>query len=171
MIRIHATSRGNIARPDQHHVSTAPSASVAISRKRRMTTFCLHFLEMVAAMAVGMAIVVPIYLAIAGVPSYREGLRLNPVPALCVMALSMALPMAAWMLFRGHGRRNAAEMAAAMVVPAIPFVILAGLHVISGAACRPYMPLSILAMIGLMVYRWDEYSTPMPAPWRAHPQP
>ncbi|HEX6514216.1 MAG TPA: hypothetical protein VF049_01470 [Nocardioidaceae bacterium] len=169
MIGIHVPSRDNIARPDQHWVSTDPSASVAISHKRRIAAFSVHFVEMAAAMAVGMAAGVPIYLSIAGVSSYSEGLRLNPVPALCAMALSMAVPMAAWMLFRGHGRRNAAEMAAAMIVPAIPFAILAGLHVISGAACRPYMPLSIVAMIGLMLYRWDAYSTPMPAPWR-HPQ-
>jgi len=132
--------------------------------------FFRHFLEMFAAMAVGMAIGMPIYLAVAGLSSYSEGLRLNPVPSLCAMAISMALPMAAWMIFRGHGWRNSAEMAAAMIVPAIPFVILAGLHVIAGTACRPYMPLSILAMVGLMLARWDVYSTPMPVPWRRHPQ-
>jgi hypothetical protein len=59
-------------------------------------------------------------------------------------------------------------MAAAMIVPAIPFIILAGLHVISGTACRAYMPLSIVAMIGLMIYRWDMYSMPMRGLRRGH---
>jgi len=116
-----------------------------------------------------MAAGVGVFLAITGLSSYSQGLRLHPVPSVSAMAISMALPMAAWMLFRGHGRRNSAEMTAAMIVPAIPFVILAGLHVISGTACRAYMPLSIAAMIGLMVYRRKEYSMPMPAPWRRHP--
>jgi hypothetical protein len=55
-----------------------------------------------------------------------------------------------------------------MIVPAIPFIILAGLHVISGTACRAYMPLSIVAMIGLMIYRWDMYSRPMRGLRRGH---
>lgn len=171
MVRMHAPSRGKISSTDQHQVSTTHPASVAVSHKRRIVTFFLHFVEMFAAMVVGMAVAVPIYLAMTGLSSYAEGLRVNPVPSLCVMAISMALPMAAWMVYRGHGWRNSAEMAAAMIVPAIPFVILAGLHVISGTACRPYMPLSILAMLGLMVVRWDAYSTPMPAPWRQHSRP
>ena len=60
-----------------------------------------------------------------------------------------------------HFLLHLVEMSAAMIVPAIPFIILAGLHVISGTACRAYMPLSIVAMIGLMIYRWDMYSMPM----------
>jgi hypothetical protein len=80
------------------------------------------------------------------------------------MALSMTVPMVAWMLFRGHGRRNSAEMAAAMVVPAIPFIILCSLHVLAGGPANGiYMVLSTLAMLGLMLYRRDVYSMPMPA--------
>jgi hypothetical protein len=33
------------------------------------------------------------------------------------MAAGMTIPMAAWMLYRGMGRKNTAEMAAAMVLP------------------------------------------------------
>ena len=88
------------------------------------------------------------------------------------MALSMAVPMAAWMLVRGHGWRNSAEMAAAMLVPATPFIILCSLHVLGGApANRIYTVLSISAMLALMLYRRDAYSTPMPAPWHGHPRP
>ena len=36
----------------------------------------------------------------------------------------MTIPMVAWMLFRGMGRKNAYEMAAAMVLPMIPFLCL-----------------------------------------------
>jgi hypothetical protein len=172
MTRTQIPIRSNISRPDQRQqVSIAPPASVPVRRRVRIPPFWLHLVEMFAAMWVGMAAGVPIFLAIAGLSSYSQGLRLHPVPSLSAMAISMAVPMAAWMVFRGHGWRNSAEMAAAMIVPAIPFVILAGLHVISGTACRAYMPLSIVAMIGLMVYRRNAYSMPMPAPWRRHPRP
>jgi hypothetical protein len=122
---------------------------------------------MFAAMGVGMAVGMPIYRAVAGISS-AEQYRLYPAQSVSAMALTMALPMAGWMVLRGHGWRNSAEMAAAMIVPAIPFIILAGLQVISGTACRAYMPLSIVAMIGLMVYRRDVYSMPMRAVWHRH---
>lgn len=159
MVRTDTHSRSKDA------VSTSPA--VAVGRRARLLHFGLHFVEMSAAMGVGMAVGMPIYRAVAGISSAQQ-YRLHPMPSVTAMALTMALPMAGWMLLRGHGWRNSAEMAAAMIVPAIPFIILAGLHVISGTACRAYMPLSIVAMIGLMIYRWDIYSMPMRDLWRGH---
>jgi hypothetical protein len=158
-----------MVRTDAHSISRDTGTAVAIGRRPRLLHFGLHFVEMFAAMAIGMAVGMPIYRAVTGISS-AEQYRLYPVPSVTAMALTMALPMAGWMLLRGHGWRNSIEMAAAMIVPAIPFVILAGLGVISGTACRAYMPLSIVAMIGLMIYRWDVYSMPMRAPWRGHPR-
>ena len=40
------------------------------------------------------------------------------------MAAIMTLPMAAWMRWRGHGRRPCVEMTAAMVVPALAVIAL-----------------------------------------------
>src|SRR5262249_16356249 len=168
MVRIQTPTKNNISGGDQR--PDIPAAA-AVRRRARIAHFWLHFVEMFPAMWVGMAAGVGGFLAVTGFPSYRQALLRHPVEALLVMAISMALPMAGWMLLRGHGWRNSAEMAAAMIVPAMPFVILAGLNVISGTACRAYMPLSVVAMIGLMAYRRDVYSMPMPAPWRRHPQP
>ena len=169
MTRIHAPTRDSISRPDQQRqASTAHLTSAAVRRKLRISSFWQHFLEMFAAMMIGMMAGKPVFLAITGLSSTDQAGRLYPWQSVLAMALSMTVPMVAWMLFRGHGRRNSAEMAAAMLVPAIPFIILAGLGVISGTACRAYMPLSIVAMIGLMVYRWDMYSMPMRGPWRGH---
>jgi hypothetical protein len=166
---------GAVVRTDTHIRNSRSSleqhpgtgTAVTVSRRARISHFLLHFVEMSAAMMIGMAVGMPIYRAIAGISS-AEQYRLHPVPSVSAMALTMALPMAAWMLVRGHGWRNSAEMAAAMIVPAIPFIVLAGLHLISGTACRAYMPLSIVAMIGLMIYRWDMYSMPMRGLWRGH---
>jgi hypothetical protein len=165
MVRTQTPTRRNLSGAGQQR---AMGAGYASTRKARIAHFGLHFVEMLAAMAVGMAAGMPIYRAIAGVSSTDQAYRLYPVPTVSAMALTMAVPMAGWMLLRGHGWQNSAEMAAAMLVPAIPFIILAGLGVISGTACRAYMPLSIVAMIGLMVYRWDVYSMPMRGLWHGH---
>jgi hypothetical protein len=79
------------------------------------------------------------------------------------MAFSMTVPMAGWMLFRGHGWRNSAEMSAAMLLPAGPFVVLAGFHVTRGLSSCAYMMLSLLAMLGPMFHRRDVDSMPMPS--------
>ena len=52
---------------------------------------------MSAAMMIGMAVGMPIYRAIAGISS-AEQYRLYPVPSVTAMALTMAVPMAGWML-------------------------------------------------------------------------
>jgi hypothetical protein len=51
------------------------------------------------------------------------------------------------------GRRNSVEMAAAMVLPVIPFLCLAWFHVTKSAWCGPYCALTVAAMLGLMFYR------------------
>ena len=46
----------------------------------------------------------------------------RPVPSRpqLAMAAGMTIPVVAWMLFRGMGRRNALEIAAVMVLPPVP---------------------------------------------------
>jgi hypothetical protein len=69
----------------------------------------------------------------------------------------MTVPMVAWMRYRGHAWDRSLEMAAAMVVPAIPLICLR-LADVAGPICSAYCLLSVLAMVGLMVYRRIEYS-------------
>jgi hypothetical protein len=130
----------------------------------RISPFWLHFLEMFAAMMIGMMVGMRVFLAVVGLSSTSQAGRLYPWQSVLAIAVSMTVPMVAWMMFRGHGRRNSAEMAAAMLVPAIPFIILCALDVLAGGpANRIYMVLSTLAMLGLMFYRRAVYSMPMPA--------
>jgi hypothetical protein len=49
-------------------------------------------------------------------------------------------------------------MAAAMIAPAIPLCILRVADLISGGICSVYCLLSLVAMVGVMVYRRDYYS-------------
>jgi hypothetical protein len=174
MVRTHTPTRSDFSHPDQRQQisSITQPTSVAIRRRLRISPFWRHFLEMLAVMWIGMAAGMPVFRAIYGLSSTSQAYRLYPWQSVLAMGLSMAVPMAAWMLVRGHGWRNSAEMAAAMLVPAIPFIILCSLHVLGGGpANRIYMVLSIPAMLALMLYRRDAYSVPMPAPWHRHPRP
>jgi hypothetical protein len=48
-------------------------------------------------------------------------------------------------------------MAAAMIVPALPIVACQLSHLVSDDVGRAYMPVSLVAMIALIVYRRSEY--------------
>lgn len=80
---------------------------------RMVRTFARHYLEMVAAMLIGMMALYPLWLFATAGTNEGNVLRSVEVESL-VMASTMAVPMAAWMRFRGHGWAAALEMSAAM---------------------------------------------------------
>jgi hypothetical protein len=150
-----ATSRHKLDEPE------AVPASVAVEHPtRRFTPFWRHFVEMFAVMVVGMVTFAAIFVTIVGL-TFDQATLQYPTVSLLVIAAGMSVPMAAWMLHRGMGWRNSAEMATAMVVPVIPFLSLVWLDVTASAACGPYCLLAIAAMLGLMLYRRSEYSMEM----------
>jgi hypothetical protein len=122
--------------------------------------FARHYLEMVLAMFVGMAV---LGLAVSGTFSllgHSNLLHYTWLRAL-LMAGYMVAGMSLWMLHRGHGRRLIGEMAVAMVLPYVlvigPFLaeaisksaLLIGEHVLM-------FPFMFLAMW----LRREEYSMP-----------
>lgn len=129
------------------------------SRRIERRNLILHFVEMVLAMVVGMAVLGMAAAAIctalghAGFLTHHVGLRGF------VMALNMTIGMAVWMRYRGHGWAPIADMGAAMFVPYLLFlgpylggaisasVLLVGMHV-----------LMFPAMVGAMLHRRDEYA-------------
>jgi hypothetical protein len=132
-----------------------------VGHKRHLSPFWRHFLKMLAAMAVGMLATGAIFLSIVGLKTWDEVTIQYPTQALLAMAAGMSIPMAAWMLVRGMGRRNAYEMAAAMVLPVIPFLCLVWFGVTKSAQCGGYCAATIVAMLALMRYRRGSYSTAM----------
>jgi hypothetical protein len=74
------------------------------------------------------------------------------------MAVGMAVPMAGWMLYRKMVRRNTAEMAAAMVLPAIPFVLAVWSGATDTAPCGAYCVTSVVVTYVLMRHRRSEYA-------------
>lgn len=96
---------------------------------RRRPGFVRHYLEMVAAMFVGMAV---FGAAVRGVLA-AASLSYPPQPEVLVveMALDMAVAMIVWMRYRGHGWASTLEMAGAMVAPAVVLIPLAWLGLIA----------------------------------------
>ena len=137
-----------------HHASEA-------HHKRHLPAFWRHFLEMLAAMAVGMIATGAVFLSVVGLKTWDQVLVQYPTQALLAMAAGMTIPMVAWMLFRGMGWRNSYEMAAATVLPVIPFLLLVWSGVTKSAQCGGYCVVMIAAMLGIMLYRRDEYSLTM----------
>lgn len=115
--------------------------------------FLRHYLEMVAAMVLGMVV-----LGLAA----RAVVDTSGRPALMLgeMAVTMTLPMVAWMRVRGHGWRACAEMSASMVLPAVGVLALLGSGLVTGSAALMTIEHSVMfpAMFAVMVWRREEYS-------------
>jgi hypothetical protein len=103
------------------HSLTGASSPGALNRH-----FARHYVEMVVAMLLGMAILgVPASMALDGLGMSSSELR-NDAPALLLfgMAVTMTVPMVGWMRYRGHGWRPSMEMAASMFVPTTAVIAL-----------------------------------------------
>jgi hypothetical protein len=96
---------------------------VELARRRQQSwlmdkkTFLRHYLEMVAAMVVGMLVLDPVWQLSLG----SSGILDVPELAALIMATNMTAGMVLWMRYRGHSWASNLEMAAAMYVP---FVVL-----------------------------------------------
>ena len=139
----------------------SPAVPATTHRKRHMPPFWRHFFQMLAAMVTGMIATGAVFLTVVGLKTWGEVTIQYPTQALLAMAAGMTIPMVAWMLYRGMGRKNSYEMTLAMVVPVIPFLCLVWFDVTQGALCGAYCASTVVAMLGLMYYRRSEYSTDM----------
>jgi len=123
---------------------------------RKSMRFTWHFIQMYIVMGAGMA-ALAIGLGLLGYGNL--GKRLPEFYAL-FMAISMVIPMAAWMRFRmGHGWSRTTEMSAAMIIPTGVLVVICSVGILPHAAALAWsMPLMTVAMLGDMGYRWRDYA-------------
>jgi hypothetical protein len=118
----------NVRPPPAQTGSRHPTPAAGGHRRWR---FLRHYLEMVAAMLVGMVVLgaaVRGVLALTG----REPPAQYPELAALEMAATMSVGMVAWMRHRGHGWASTLEMAGAMFAPAVALFPLLWLSVITG---------------------------------------
>jgi len=117
-----------------------------------------HYLEMVAAMFLGMAVLSPP----AGWVMSAFGTSWGDISTelmILVMATTMTVPMVGWMAHRGHGIRANAEMSASMYVPALAAIALLWSGMVTGTGVLMIVEhvAMVLAMAGVMLLRPDEY--------------
>jgi hypothetical protein len=165
MAQTEVQTEDRIARIEPESEPSKPTAVAPKKQhKRYIPPFWRHFLEMNIAMWVGMALGAGIFgLLFAAFGTSRDEIRLHhPAYIVLLMGFEMTAAMVAWMRFRGHGWRGCAEMAAAMVVPAIPLIACLQTHVLAiGPTNGLYMVSMPVAMLVLMLYRRSEYSMQM----------
>ena len=145
------------------------SLTAPISRRRssRALRFVRHYGEMVAAMFLGMLVLgLPAVIALGALGIEVSDWRAD-APALLFlgMAVTMTVPMVAWMRYRGHGWAPAWEMSAAMFLPTFGVLALLGSGSVTGigtlmAVEHVAMP---VAMLAVMLLRLDEYAGARPS--------
>jgi hypothetical protein len=141
-------------RPPQTRAGGQPLRSAARRGSRR---FLRHYLEMVAAMLVGMVVLAAALrgvLALAGLPYPTR----YPELAAMEMAFTMSVGMVAWMRYRGHGWASTLEMTGAMLAPVILLVPLLWLGVLTGDSLLVLEHLVMFPlMFAVMLRRRAEY--------------
>jgi hypothetical protein len=108
--------------------------------------FLCHYLEMVAAMLVGMVALGAAVRGVVALAGLQYPTQYPELPAL-EMAVTMAAAMVAWMRHRGHRWASTLEMAGAMFAPAVALFPLLWLGLI---ASDTLLLLEHLAMFPLM---------------------
>jgi len=117
--------------------------------------FLRHYLEMVAAMFLGMAILgVPVDRALDALGATSDEFMFLG------MATTMTVPMVGWMLYRGHGWRANAEMSASMFVPTFAVIGLLGVELVTDIGTLLVIEhVAMLAgMLVAMLLRASEYT-------------
>lgn len=144
-------------------VHKAAGSALAVVRSAgpvgQVVRFVWHFVQMAIVMLLGM---LPLGFILAALGQRNFSARSPETYALAMMA-SMVLPMAAFMLIRGHSWERTAEMCGAMTVPSA--VLLAGsllglipqkaaLSITGGGMGIPMWA----GMLGAMLFRWRDYA-------------
>lgn len=130
--------------------------------------FALHFLEMVIAMGIGMAIFGQVKTALVGL-GYIALLDRTSLDYQVWMNLFMVVPMVLWMRARGHMWRHGIEMGAAMIIPTACILLLCRAGVTD---VLPWFTTSLTSivmfagMLGYMLYRREMYTSGYSLLWR-----
>jgi len=143
-----------------HGSATLTSNAAVSSGSGSKRAFVRHFGEMAIAMFLGMGVLgglVALVFAAAGssLSDQPGGLQVM------LMGFNMTVPMVIWMSYRGHARARNAEMAMSMIVPSVVAAALAWAGALeSGAALGVQHVVMIPAMLGVMLWRYEDYSHP-----------
>jgi flagellar biosynthetic protein FliP len=131
---------------------------------KKALRFLRHLFEMIVVMMLAMCMLGAAFGAfheLAFGSGFAAAWRDHVVLATYAMAFNMTVPMVLWMRHRGHSWERGGEMAAAMNLPLLPLLVLNWLGTIPAAGVLGLqMMLMVPAMLGVMLYRKEEYSAP-----------
>ena len=124
--------------------------------------FARHYVEMVIAMFAGMVVLgLPAGWGLSALGTSWGDLHTDaPAAMFGLMAITMIVPMVAWMRFRGHGWRANGEMSLSMVLPTLGAIALLSADVVEdvGALLAAEHVAMLLAMLVAMLLRASEYT-------------
>ena len=133
--------------------------AIRATGSHRRWRFLRHYLEMVAAMLVGMVVLGAALRGVLALAGLRYPSQYAELVAL-EMAVTMSAGMVAWMRHRGHGWAATLEMVGAMFAPAVVLVPLLWLGVIAGDALLLLEHLAMFPLMFLvMLRRRAEYAS------------
>ena len=145
---------------------TTDTKQVSSSRKvqvpgvvARLGYFIWHLLEMCLTMCLGgIALNVLFFLSAAKI-GYPNLLERFPEFSLLAIGINLAVPMAAWMRFRGHEWRPTLEMASTSVILSILLIGAAWLGIITESSRLEWLTrLACPVMLIPMLFRLDVYT-------------
>jgi hypothetical protein len=114
---------------------------------------------MCLAMCIGGIPLIVLFFVGAAQIGYPDLFVQSPEVAVLVIGFILALPMLAWMRFRGHEWRPTVEMASTTIVLAILLVGLGWLGILAKTSLIEWMrTLACPVMIIPMLFRLDEYT-------------
>jgi hypothetical protein len=114
--------------------------------------FLRHYLEMVAAMLIGMVVLGGLVRGLLFLAGLRYPTQYPELVAM-EMAFTMSAGMAVWMHHRGHGWLSTLEMVGAMFAPAVALIPLLWLGVIGGDALLLLEHLAMFPLMFLAMWR------------------
>jgi hypothetical protein len=143
-----------------NHDSATINVNAGATSGGSKRAFARHFGEMVLAMFLGMLVLG----GVAELAFVAAGSSLSDQSGgaqVMLMGFNMTVPMVLWMSHRGHAAARNVEMALSMIVPSVAAAALAWAGALeSGAALGVQHAVMIPAMLGVMLWRYQEYSHP-----------
>jgi hypothetical protein len=123
--------------PEEGEMDTV--ATVRLGAGRQAWNFAQHFLEMCVSMcAVGTPLILLLFVFGPAVIGYPDPRQQFPELSLLTVAVLYALPMVAWMRYRGMEWRPIVEMGGATIAVGVAIVGLAWLGILSQPGLRDY---------------------------------
>jgi len=121
--------------------------------------FVIHFVEMCLAMCIGGITLNVLFFRGAAQLGYTNLLEGYPELSILIIGILLAIPMAAWMRFRGHDWRMTLEMSATSIILAILLIGAAWLGVMPKSAMVEWIKvLACPLMLIPMLLRLDHYT-------------